>query len=94
MARIHREFLGIRGATDVITFPYGELILCAEIAAERASEFGLDVTSEIALYGIHGLLHLAGVDDLNEADSTVMNREQNRLLALSKKSCNNFARKD
>jgi len=80
MARVHREFLDLRGPTDVITFPYGEILVCAPIAAARATEFGHDVTTELALYCIHGLLHLAGHDDLEPGPAKRMAQEQERIL--------------
>lgn len=80
MARVHREFLGICGSTDVITFSYGEILVCAPAANERAAEFGHDVTTELALYCIHGLLHLAGHDDLWPDSARRMSREQERIL--------------
>lgn len=80
MAAIHREFLGIFGATDVITFPYGEILICADVAAERSEEFELSTTDELALYAIHGLLHLAGLDDLTPRDARRMNQTQSRIL--------------
>ena len=81
MARIHREFLDVQGTTDVITFPYGEILVCAPVASSRAKEFGNDVTTELALYCIHGLLHLAGHDDINPALAGSMAKEQERILA-------------
>ncbi len=86
MARVHREFLDIRGATDVITFPYGEILVCASVAAGRAHEFGHSTTDEIALYIIHGLLHLAGYDDILPADAARMALAQERILQLALKS--------
>lgn len=80
MAEIHREFLNEPGATDVITFPYGEIVVCAPVAASRAHEFRHTVTEELALYCIHGLLHLAGHDDIQPADAKRMHREQDRIL--------------
>lgn len=89
MARVHREFLNIRGTTDVITFPYGEILVCAPVARLRAEEFGLDVTSEIALYCIHGMLHLAGHDDLNPEDARLMAAEQERILSIARREVKN-----
>jgi len=80
MARVHRDHLGIPGATDVITFPYGEILVCASVAAARASDFGNPVTDEIALYFIHGLLHLAGHDDILPADAARMASAQQEIL--------------
>lgn len=80
MARVHREFLDLRGPTDVITFPYGEILVCAPVAEARAKEFGHDVTTELALYCIHGLLHLAGHDDLEPSPANRMALVQERIL--------------
>jgi len=80
MARVHRDFLGIPGATDVITFPYGEILVCASIAEARAREFGNTPTIEVALYVIHGLLHLSGLDDIDPADALQMAEAQQKVL--------------
>ena len=81
MAKVHRDFLGIPGATDVITFPYGEILICAPVAAERAREFGHDTTTELALYAIHGLLHLSGHDDITPAQEKRMATAQEKILS-------------
>jgi probable rRNA maturation factor len=83
MAAVHREFLQIRGATDVITFPTGEILVCPDVAIERAGEFGNEPTVELALYAIHGFLHLAGLDDLTPRDAGLMARVQERILKSS-----------
>ena len=81
MARVHRDFLGIPGPTDVITFPYGEILVCAPVAAERAREFGHDTTTELALYAIHGLLHLSGHDDTTADKEKRMATAQEKILS-------------
>jgi probable rRNA maturation factor len=81
MAKVHRDFLGIPGSTDVITFPYGEILVCAPVAAERAREFGHDTTTELALYAIHGLLHLSGHDDISPAQEKRMTTAQEKILS-------------
>ncbi len=81
MAKVHRDFLGIPGPTDVITFPYGEILVCAPVAAERAREFGHDTTTELALYAIHGLLHLSGHDDITPSKEKRMAAAQEKILA-------------
>jgi probable rRNA maturation factor len=80
MARVHRDFLGIPGPTDVITFPYGEILICAPIAAARAKEFAHDTTTELALYAIHGLLHLSGHNDTLPAAAHRMAATQEKIL--------------
>jgi probable rRNA maturation factor len=82
MSKVHRDFLDIRGATDVITFPYGEILVCASVAAARAPEFGHSTTQELALYIIHGLLHLSGFDGISEPDAKKMAVTQQKILKL------------
>ena len=86
MAKVHRDFLGIPGPTDVITFPYGEILVCAPVAADRAREFGHNTTTELALYAIHGLLHLSGHDDITPAKEKRMAAAQEKILAEVLKS--------
>jgi probable rRNA maturation factor len=80
MSRVHIDFLGIDGPTDVITFPYGEIVVCAEIARENAARYGATLDDELALYVIHGLLHLNGFDDLEPAAARRMRARQAKIL--------------
>jgi len=80
MARVHGDFLGDPSETDVITFPYGEILVCPAVAQDRAGEYGLEVGHEVLLYALHGLLHLAGYDDTTPAFAKEMARAQTRLL--------------
>src|SRR5205085_10196878 len=70
--RLNKQFLGHDVPTDVLSFPLsdsksrklsGELVIGAEVALAQAAEHGHDVGAELALYVIHGLLHLCGHDD-------------------------------
>lgn len=85
MSRVHVDFLGIEGPTDVITFDYGEILVCAAIAAENAARYGQSLEDELALYVIHGLLHLQGYDDLQPAAARQMRARQTRILQAARK---------
>ncbi len=80
MARVHGDFLGDSSETDVITFPYGEILVCPAVARDRAADYGLDVEREVLLYALHGLLHLAGYDDTTPQAARRMAKAQERLL--------------
>lgn len=80
MARVHGAFLGDPTETDVITFPYGEIIVCPAVAKDRAAEFGHGLEQEVLLYCLHGLLHLAGYDDTRPALAREMGVAQEKLL--------------
>jgi probable rRNA maturation factor len=80
MARVHADFLGDPAETDVITFPYGEILICPAVAKDQSATHGLSVDEEVLLYGLHGLLHLAGYDDTTAAAAKEMAAAQEKLL--------------
>lgn len=80
IADVHRRFMDIPGATDVITFEHGEIVTSAQTAAAYARQYGHDVDRELALYIVHGLLHLNGYDDLKRSDAARMRQTQERIL--------------
>ena len=81
IARVHEDFMDIPGATDVITFEHGEIVASAETAARYAAEHGHSVDEELALYIVHGLLHLNGHDDLEPRAKKRMHAAQDRIWA-------------
>jgi probable rRNA maturation factor len=81
ISAIHQQFMGIEGATDVITFQHGEIVVSVETAARQAAEYGTDLLPEVRLYIAHGLLHLAGHDDHSERGFHEMAKLQNELVA-------------
>ncbi len=68
------------GATDVITFEHGEIIISAETADRYAREHGQRIEHEIGLYIVHGILHLNGYDDLEEPAAARMREKQEGVL--------------
>ena len=79
IARVHEDFMAIPGATDVITFQHGEIIVSLDTAARVAAELDRTTADEVLLYCIHGLLHLHGYDDTTSAARAVMHARQNEL---------------
>lgn len=79
MARVHEKFLGVPGPTDVITFAHGEILISAPTARRHAVRFRASVEEEIALYTVHGLLHLNGFEDTSSPDAARMKRVQKRI---------------
>ena len=80
MARVHGDFLDDPSETDVITFPYGEILVCPAVARDRAMELRLKLDDEVLLYALHGLLHLAGYDDTTPSLAKEMGAAQEKLL--------------
>lgn len=80
IARVHGDFLGDPAETDVITFPYGEILVCPAVAHDRARKLKLAPEDEVLLYALHGLLHLAGYDDVTPKLAKEMAGAQEKLL--------------
>jgi probable rRNA maturation factor len=80
ISEIHQQFMEIVGATDVITFQHGEIVISVETASRQAIEYESDLLHELRLYIAHGLLHLAGYDDHSEDGFREMAKLQNELV--------------
>jgi probable rRNA maturation factor len=80
IAEIHRDFMSMNGPTDVITFRHGEIIISMETAERNANEFSTSLSRELRLYFVHGLLHLAGLDDTTTRGFRRMSAIQNRVV--------------
>ncbi|MCX6879513.1 MAG: rRNA maturation RNase YbeY [Verrucomicrobia bacterium] len=80
-AQVHREFMNLEGATDVITFHHGEIVISAEVARRQAAEYAEPLPREILRYLVHGLLHLASHDDAEPADREKMAAAQETIVA-------------
>ena len=70
--QLNMRYLDHDEPTDVLSFPLsepgakrlaGELVIGAEVAKAQADLRGHPVEAELALYVVHGLLHLCGYDD-------------------------------
>jgi probable rRNA maturation factor len=91
--RLNKRYLDHDEPTDVLSFPLseagarrlaGELVIGAEVALAQAQERGHDVQAELALYVIHGALHLCGHDDKSpDAAAAMRDRERHYLRALA-----------
>ncbi len=80
MATLHRQFMGIAGPTDVLTFQHGEIVISVETAAENALRFASSLQAEVELYLVHGLLHLLGFDDRTPPQARAMEEAQEHVL--------------
>jgi probable rRNA maturation factor len=86
IAAVNQAFLGHDGPTDVISFAYaptpgappgltGELLVNVQQAVREARARKVEPSAELALYIVHGGLHLAG-----ETDDTPARRRRMRRL--------------
>ena len=87
IAELNQRFHQTDGPTDVLSFDYGagqgELIISVERACVQARQFQSTPSRELALYVIHGMLHLSGYDDLAPRPRARMRSAERRLLEVA-----------
>lgn len=86
IARVHGDFLDDPTPTDVITFHHGEILISADMAERQGREHGQSVDHEVALYFVHGLMHLAGWDDHEADEAREMAQRQESILQAALKA--------
>jgi probable rRNA maturation factor len=95
MGRLHQDHCGDPSPTDVITFDLadppsdrsaprtrveGDLVVGRDVAIRQADARGHEAREELLLYAVHGLLHLLGEDDHDDAAYQQMHRREDELL--------------
>lgn len=92
MAKMHEQYTGVKGTTDVLTFDYrddqrqpieSDLILCLDTATREASARGHETRVEILLYALHGLNHLLGGDDHTPKAADAMHQWEDQILTAA-----------
>ena len=94
---MNRTYRNKDAVTDVLSFPmyeadeyiedeeeilFGDIVISLERAQEQAEEYGHSLEREVMYLLVHGLLHLAGYDHMEEADKQQMRQQEERLLAV------------
>ena len=87
--RLNRQYRRIDQVTDVLSFPagrsagsqalvfLGDLAIALGVARRQARHLGHDLSQELRILALHGLLHLLGYD--HETDRGEMQRLEERL---------------
>jgi len=86
---LNARHLGHNYPTDILTFEYdeevvmnGEIYINEEVMVENAVEFGVEVDNELVRLIVHGVLHLAGLDDHTVEEKNFMTRNEEKYLKL------------
>jgi probable rRNA maturation factor len=85
---LHQRFLGDERPTDVMAFdlgedgggPAAEIYVSVDCAVRVAARRGVAVARELALYLVHGTLHLCGHDDHDPSQRARMRAAEVRVL--------------
>ena len=92
MARLNRAYLNHDGPTDVLTYNLGdpsdetemidgEIVVSVDTAMKEASSRGHSLDAELALYAVHGVLHLLGYNDDKKESAAKMHAMEDEILA-------------
>lgn len=94
---MNREYRNKDSATDVLSFPMyeadeaideeeeilsGDIVISLERAQEQCQEYGHSLEREVMYLLVHGLLHLAGYDHIEDEDKKQMRAQEEALLAV------------
>ena len=60
--------------------PFGDIVLSVPHAQAQAKEYGHSVEREVCYLIVHGLMHLAGYDHIEEDDKVEMRAAEEALL--------------
>jgi probable rRNA maturation factor len=87
MMLLHAAWFDDPSTTDVITFEgdpdtgsAGEICVSVDVAHAYAQSRGLPFSEELALYIVHGYLHLCGYDDLQPEKKRQMRRAEAKAM--------------
>jgi rRNA maturation RNase YbeY len=89
ITELNRSHRGLDGPTDVLAYEgdaedptyLGDVVISVETAARHAAEAGRPLLHEVAWLAAHGVLHLLGFDDVDDAERALMIERQDRALA-------------
>jgi probable rRNA maturation factor len=89
---LNNRYRGKDSATNVLSFPapsarpgfygplLGDIVLAQETVAREATDQGLSFDHHLTHLVVHGFLHLLGYDHEAEADATLMEAMETRIL--------------
>ena len=99
MARLNKEYRGMEGPTDVLSFecdniddevsqavgedaPYelGDIVIAPDVAAAQSDDYGTSIVEEFELLLVHGILHLCGMDHMEDAEAEAMEAREQEIL--------------
>jgi probable rRNA maturation factor len=86
---LHKQFFNDPTPTDCISFPIdseilGEVFICPKTAICYSTPLKQDPYDEVALYIIHGILHLIGYEDIDPNARRAMRKKEKKCMAHCK----------
>ena len=86
---VNNQYLGHDYYTDIITFDYsegdtisGDIVISLDTVASNAMQQGTEYDNELHRVIIHGILHLCGINDKGPGARQIMEKAENKALAM------------
>lgn len=88
--KLNLRYLGRDEPTDVLAFNLGakrkmlvaDIIVSAQGASVNARRFKTNLSYELLLYAVHGILHILGYSDENSRQKKIMHSKAVKILAI------------
>lgn len=89
---LNKDYRGVDRPTDVLSFPMGEsfpgeerlilgdIVICLDIAAAQAEDFGHSLERELMYLICHSTLHLLGYDHIEDDDKKLMRSREKEVM--------------
>lgn len=92
---LNKQYRGIDRPTDVLSFEcdgeiaeaggniaiLGDIVICPEVLANQAPEYGNSEREELELLLCHGCLHLLGYDHIEDDEAEIMQAREREILS-------------
>jgi len=59
----------------------GDVVICYDVAADQAREYGTGFTREVLYLFVHSVMHLFGYDHMEEGEKAVMRKKEEEVLS-------------
>jgi rRNA maturation RNase YbeY len=86
---VNKQYLQHDYYTDIITFDYteedvisGDIFISLDTVKSNSEEQHTNYDEELHRVIIHGILHLCGIDDKGPGEREIMEKEENKALAI------------
>lgn len=85
MRELNKKYRHRSGATNVLSFETGDVVICPEVIKKEAREYGFTQKNWMTRLIVHGILHLAGYDHKHTRERRVMERLEAMIVGKSER---------
>ena len=95
LKEINSKYLNHDYYTDIVTFDYkegniisGDMFISVDRVIENSVVYKCNLEDEFLRVIVHGVLHMVGLNDINETEKLSMREKENECIFMYKEICN------